>query len=194
MQTARRSASLSYCLLVCGLLVHGLVFSALSLCVSAQARPGPDLFAENTVRTLELQFVQGNWFNLLTSNYAGKTYIKADLKVDGITYKDVGVRFRGNSSYKAVTWTEKKPFKISLDQFVPGQALYGFRTINLINSFRDPTHMRTVLANWIMRKFIPAPRANVREARGQFAVLGSLYQCRADQQGLPEGLVPRHQW
>ena len=69
----------------------------------------PDLYDVDTVRTLELTFHQRNWWQQLTNNYSSKTYIKADLKVGSVTYKDVGVRFRGNSSYKAIGSSQKKP-------------------------------------------------------------------------------------
>ena len=81
-----------------------------------------DLYDEATIRTFELTFPQSNWWQLLTQNYASKTYIKADLKVDGITYADVGVRYRGNSSYNAVAGP-KKPFKIAMDAFTPDRKL-----------------------------------------------------------------------
>ncbi|MHC4513253.1 MAG: CotH kinase family protein [Planctomycetota bacterium] len=79
--------------------------------------------------------------------------------MDGKVYTDVGVRYRGNSSYNAVT-SIKKPFKIKLNQFVSGQDLYGYSTLNLNNGFRDPTFVREVLSFWVFRKYLPAPKAN----------------------------------
>ena len=120
----------------------------------------PDLYDVDTVRTLELTFSQSNWWQQLTNNYSSKTYIKAELKVDSITYKDVGVRFRGNSSYKAIGGSQKKPFKISMDAFVPGQDLYGYDTVNLNNGFRDPTNTREVISCEFYRRFMPCMQCN----------------------------------
>lgn len=120
----------------------------------------PDLYDVDTVRTLELTFHQSNWWQQLTNNYSSKTYIKADLKVGSVTYKDVGVRFRGNSSYKAIGSSQKKPFKISMDAFVPGQELYGYSTVNLNNGFRDPTFTREVISCEFYCRFMPCMRCN----------------------------------
>ena len=141
---------------------HRLRASLLVLCSSfglLATSTAQELYDENVVRTLDLTFKQSNWWQLLTQNYSSKTYIRADLKVDGLTFKDVGVRFRGNSSYKAIGASQKKPFKIKLDQFVPSNELYGYSTLNLNNSFRDATFTREVVSYWLMRKVIPAPKA-----------------------------------
>jgi hypothetical protein len=122
--------------------------------------PSQDLYEETAFREIELKFAQPNYWQLLLQNYASKTYIKADLVFMGKTYKNVGVRFRGNSSYKAIGTSQKKPFRISMDQYVPGQRLLGYKSIKLNNSYRDPTYTREVLSYWVYRKFMPASKAN----------------------------------
>lgn len=117
-----------------------------------------DLYDENTLRTLEISFQDPKWFTTLSKSFPSTTYFKADLKVDGFTYRDVGVRFRGNTSYRAAV--KKKPFKISLDAFIPGQKLYGYRTLNLNNCAFDPSFVREVLFFNIYRRYCVAPRAN----------------------------------
>jgi len=148
-------------------MTHAPTFAASTACLlaivlasgPAAAQSVPDVYDETVLRTLEITFHQANWQSQLTFNRASKAYIKADLKVDGKVYKDVGVRYRGNSSYKAVT-SIKKPFKIKFNQFVAGQDLYGYSTLNLNNGFRDPTFVREVLSFWVLRKYLPAPKAN----------------------------------
>ena len=125
----------------------------------AASAASQDLYDETVLRTLELTFKQTNWQTQLTNNYVSKTYIKADLKVDGKTYKDVGVRYRGNSSYKAVR-SIKKPFKIKFDAFGGTDDLYGYHTLNLNNGFRDPAFVREVLSYKMFRRMEPASRAN----------------------------------
>ena len=117
------------------------------------------LYDETILRTLELTFKQSNWQTQLTNNYVSKTYIKADLKVGGMVFKDIGVRYRGNSSYKAVR-SIKKPFKIKLDAFGGTEELYGYQTLNLNNGFRDPAFVREVLAYKMFRRIEPASKAN----------------------------------
>ncbi len=119
-----------------------------------------DLYAEDSLPRLKLTFAQKDWWTQLSNNWASKTYIPADLTLNGKIYKKVGVRFRGNSSYKAIGISKKKPFKISMDAYVPGQRLLGYRTVNLNNSFRDPSLTRELVSYWIYRQIMPAPRAN----------------------------------
>ena len=51
------------------------------------------------LRTVHLQFHDAGWEALLRANYNTDTYILADLTFEGVTYPDVGVRIRGNTSY-----------------------------------------------------------------------------------------------
>ena len=78
------------------------------LCVLAAAATArtQDLYDEATVRDIELTFSQGNWWDLLYQNKPTETYIEADMVVDGVTYPQVGVRFKGNSS--ASVWPAEK--------------------------------------------------------------------------------------
>jgi len=118
-----------------------------------------DFYDEDTVRDLKLTFHQSNWWNQLDQNRPSESYIKADLEVDGVLYPDVGVRFKGNSS--ASVWpAEKMPFKIKMDEYVSGQEIDNYNSINLGNSFMDPTFCREVVTYHYLRKFMPAPKAN----------------------------------
>jgi len=120
----------------------------------------PDLYDETVLRTLELTFAQSDWWNQLTQNYGTTTDVAADLTVDGVTYPNVGVRFKGNSSYGLTGSSQKKSFNLSIDAFVAGQELYGYDTLNLNNSFQDPTFCREVTYFRLCRDFMPAPLAN----------------------------------
>lgn len=137
----------------------------LPLCLLALALQAPataqtaDFYDLDTVRDIRLYFSQTNYWTLLTNNYRSKTEIKADMKVDGKTYKDCGVRFRGNTSYTRVPG-QKKGFNIRLDSFVPGQDVQGYDHLNLNNGYHDPTFMREPLTYAICRRYLPAPKAN----------------------------------
>ena len=78
-------------------LVATVTLTAITSPTTAQT---PGLYDLDTVREMRLYFQQTNYWQLLLNNYSSKTEIEADLKVDGITYKRVGVRFRGNTSYR----------------------------------------------------------------------------------------------
>ena len=86
--------------------------------------------------------------------------VPATLTVDGKTYRDVGVHFRGASSFFGVPDGLKHSLNLSLDFVHEKQALLGHRTLNLLNSNDDPTFLRTVLFLQAAREHIAAPRAN----------------------------------
>ena len=84
----------------------------------------------------------------------------AKLIVDGKIYENVGIHFRGSSSYMMVQQGYKRSLNISLDFIKKNQNLYGYRTLNLNNSHEDPSFIRSVLFFDIARNYIPAPKAN----------------------------------
>src|SRR5262245_42533776 len=86
--------------------------------------------------------------------------VQAAVTVDGKTYQDVGVHFRGNSSYFRVSNGYKRSLNLSFDFVDKKQRLYGYKTLNLMNGADDPSFMHVVLFSEISRSYIPAPKAN----------------------------------
>ncbi|MDP7246295.1 MAG: CotH kinase family protein [Planctomycetota bacterium] len=118
-----------------------------------------DFYDESILREVRLDFQQNNWWSILESNYGTNTEIPATMTVDGVTYADVGVRFKGNTSYTRPI-TQKKSFNISTNSFVPDQDLMGYSTLNFNNAFMDPTFMREVLFSKVCRSYTTAARGN----------------------------------
>ena len=118
------------------------------------------LYDLKTLRTVFIQFPKAGWEYELEGNYRRDVDVPATVTVDGATYKDVGVRFRGNSSYRMVPSGFKRSLNLSFDQAHPDQELSGYRTLNLLNANSDPTFMRGMLYSEIARKYLPAPRVN----------------------------------
>ena len=120
-----------------------------------------DLYDTSFLRSFNISFHDANWMALLRANYFSETYILADLEVDGLTYPDVGVRIRGNTSYTALPpGSEKFSLKIKMDHVHADQELMSYDTINLNNGWRDPTFTREVVYNNFVAQFIPNPRAS----------------------------------
>ena len=113
-----------------------------------------------TLRTLFFQFEDSNWERELMSFKETDIQVPATLTVDGKVYKDVGVKFRGNSSFSMVPEGLKHSFNVSIDAFVKDQSLLGFSTLNLLNGHADPSYLHAVLFLQAAREYIPAPRAN----------------------------------
>ncbi len=116
---------------------------------------GKELYPDTAVVKMELFFEQPDFWQLLANYKDEKIYIPADLVVNGEKQlESVGVRYKGNSSYFAAD--KKKPFKISTDEFIDGQDLWGYDTFNLNNAFMDPTFVREKICYDIFRHYMPA--------------------------------------
>jgi hypothetical protein len=122
--------------------------------------PTAGLYEPTVLRTLFLEFENRDWEAELADFRNTDVEVPATLTVDGNQYQNVGVHFRGMSSYFAVPAGSKRSLNLSLDFADKKQRLHGVKTLNLLNSHDDPTYLHTVLYSRIARSYIPAPRAN----------------------------------
>jgi len=130
------------------------------LCIQPVLAAKEDFYDETALRTLRLEFAQSDWWSQLTANYQAKENILATLTVDDVVCADVGVRFRGNTSYQMTGTSQKKSFNIEIDYTDEDQRLVGYKTLNLINCMGDATFMREVLYSNLCRCVIPSAKAN----------------------------------
>jgi len=129
----------------------------------ADARTYPasvNLYDLTALRTLFLQFESADWEQELEDFHGTDVEVPATMTVDGETYRDVGIHFRGASSFMMVSQGAKRPLNLSIDFVHEKQRLGGFRTLNLLNANSDPTFLRGVLYTEIARQYLPAPRMN----------------------------------
>ena len=118
-------------------------------------------FYDTTVlRTLFLQFENADWEKELSDFYNTDVDVPAVLTVDGRAYRDVGVRFRGMSSYAFVPEGSKRSLNVAIDFADNDQRVQGYRTLNLLNANSDPTFVRALLYSHIARQYVPAARLN----------------------------------
>lgn len=126
-----------------------------------KAFPDAPLYATKVLRTLFLQFESTDWEQELEDFHNTDVEVPAKLIADGKSYPEVGVHFRGASSYMMLSSGMKRSLNLSLDFVHKDQNLGGYRTLNLLNSQGDPTFMRVVLYFDIARALnLPAPKAN----------------------------------
>lgn len=86
-------------------------------------------------------------------------YVHADLEFGTKSFKDVGVRYKGNGTFLSSQNSLKRSLKVDLNQFVKGQKLAGMSQLNLHNSVRDPSGMNEAVAYRLFREGgVPAPR------------------------------------
>lgn len=124
---------------------------------------GDNLFENDQIVKIELNFSQAGFYDSLTVNYETSTYMKADLVLTDETgtysFEDVGVRLKGNSSYGHPG--TKKSFKIDFNKYVSAQNYDGLKKLNFSNAFKDPTLMREkIFFDMCRENGVPAPRAN----------------------------------
>ena len=124
---------------------------------------GDNIFAENQIITIELNFSQTNFWDSLENNYNTASYMKADLILTDSTgvysFTEIGVRLKGNSSYGHPG--NKKSFKIDFNEYVTGQNYDGLKKLNFSNGFKDPSFMREKLFFDLCQEVgVPAPRSN----------------------------------
>ncbi|MGL4549767.1 MAG: CotH kinase family protein, partial [Gemmataceae bacterium] len=127
----------------------------------AKAYPGEKLYAPHVLRTLFLDFDAKDWEPELEAFHRTDVEVPATLTVDGKRYPNVGVHFRGMSSYGGVGPGWKRSLNVSLDLVDKGQRLYGYKTLNLLNANDDPSFLHSVLYAEIANQAIPTPKANL---------------------------------
>jgi hypothetical protein len=118
------------------------------------------LYDIETLRTLFLEFENPDWEAELEYFFHTDVEVPVKLTVDGKTYENVGVRFRGNTSYSQSGTGWKRPLNITMDLANPDQRLYGYRTLNLLNAPYDATFVRQVLFHKISCEYKPSLKAN----------------------------------
>jgi spore coat protein CotH len=114
---------------------------------------------------IKINFAEEDWHEKLDSlkERGRDERLVADVIVDGKSYPQSGIRYKGNSSYFNVrnAGIRKLPFNIKVDFVVKKTRLPGgYVTLKLSNVFRDPSYLREVLSYDIAGKYMPAPRAN----------------------------------
>lgn len=125
-----------------------------------QSHPEAPVYDPLTVRTFFLQFDNADWEQELADFHNTDVEVPAQVTVDGRKYADVGVHFRGSTSFMFAGEGRKRPLNLSFDFQHKEQNLGGYRTFNLLNSNEDPSFLRAVLYLQIARDYIPAAKAN----------------------------------
>ncbi len=119
-----------------------------------------DFYDINTINTVELTFTESNWDalldNLVSEDNEGR--LLGTVAINGIVYDSVGVRYKGNSSYRDNQ--NKNPMNIKLDYIIDGQEHEDYGTLKLANVYKDPSFVREVLGYEIARNYFPASQAN----------------------------------
>jgi len=112
------------------------------------------------IRTAFLQFESNDWEQELAAFNNTDVDVPAVVTIDGKAYKDVGVHFRGMSSYFMVPEGRKRSLNLSFDFADEKQVFNGYKTLNLLNAASDPSFLRAVLYTEISSHYVPTPKMN----------------------------------
>jgi hypothetical protein len=138
-------------------------------------------YSELEIDTIFLFFDQNDYWTQLLDNYCDKMNIPATMVYNGLTFNEVGVRFKGQTSFFNTNGetggggpggggpggggpgqsvdTDKKSFNIELD-WVNSQDIDGYETLNLNNCYQDPSFLREFLFEKLSRNYIPSVKVN----------------------------------
>ena len=119
-----------------------------------------DFYDINTINTIEITFEQSNWDYLLDQLVAEgeENRLMGSVVINGKTYDSIGVRYKGNSSYRDNQI--KNPLNIKLDYIIDDQTHEDYGTLKLANAYNDPSFVREALSYEIARKYFPASQSN----------------------------------
>ena len=148
-----------------------LAFSFLTLYSKAQ-----NVF-DLDVHKIEIFFNINNWDDSLDIFYAnnlGERLIADSILIDGKVDQDVGIKYKGNSSYNPNN--NKNPLNIKLDYVNNGQSINGYNVLKLSNGFRDPSFVREVMSYDMAREYMPSPKATYAKVFINGTLIG-LYTC-----------------
>ena len=88
-------------------------------------------------------------------------YVHAAIDFNGTVLKDVGVRYKGNSTYMQSRDSLKRSLKLEFNKYVKGQKIAGVTKLNLHSNVTDSAWMNEPLSYRLFRDGnIPAPRTS----------------------------------
>ncbi len=115
------------------------------------------LFATDRVHTIDI--VMDDWEGFLDT-CENEEYELCAVVIDQESYKNVGIRAKGNTSLSAVSsyGNDRYSFKIEFDHYDSTKTYYGLDKISLNNIIQDNTYMKDYLSYQMMGAFgVSAP-------------------------------------
>jgi len=121
---------------------------------------GAPIFDASALHEARLDLDPAAW-QALRDNYLDNQYYAANLTVDGVAVRQVGIRSRGEGSR-----SEEKPgLKVEFDKYVPAQEYYGYKSLVIDNLVQDASMLRERLS------FLVFEAVGIASPRNAFARL-----------------------
>lgn len=122
----------------------------------AHAQSQDEFFDDATLGDLQLTISQRDW-DELRARADENTYYTADLRWNGITVRNIGIRSRGAGTRNGV----KPGLRLDFNRYLADQQFLGLRALVLDNGWTDPSTMREILS---MKLFARSGFESPREA------------------------------
>lgn len=137
-----------------------LAFIVLTLCMfNGNLQSQTTFYDRATIQKIEVFFASASWDALLDAATTTDSYIIADsVRINGVVFDSVGVKYKGNSSYNASN--NKNPLHLNLDYIKGSQDYEGYTEVKLQNGYQDPSMIREVLSYAILEQYMDCPKAN----------------------------------
>lgn len=108
----------------------------------------------NTEKVHSIDIVMDDWDSFLET-CTNEEYANCTVVIDGESYKNVGIRAKGNTSLSQVQnyGNDRYSFKIEFDQYDSTKSYYGLDKLCLNNIIQDNTYMKDYLTYQLMGEF-----------------------------------------
>lgn len=151
------------------------------------------MFDPSSVHTISLDIPADSLTELLQTyvDSGDKAWGKATVTIDGVTYQNVGIKLKGNSSLKGVSTSSKAetlPWRIRLDKYVDGQNADGYTDFT-IRASSTKTSMNEAVALDLLGD---AGLATEHAVETRFSVNGSDATLRLAVQNLDQTWVTQN--
>lgn len=102
------------------------------------------LFDDTKMNMINIEMDESDWQQFL-ADAMSEEYTACDLTINGTTYKNVGIRCKGNTSLSQVD-NDKYSFKFKADKYVSDQSFDGLDEFVVNNIIQDATYMKEYIS------------------------------------------------
>ena len=142
----------------CAALALALIAALLLLSIGTPSGEGSTLgyedklFNRSVVHTIDISM--DDWEGFI-EGCEDEEYAVCDVSIDGETYKNVGIRAKGNTSLKNVSalGSSRYSFKLEFDHYDGAISYHGLDKLSLNNIIQDNTYMKDFLCYTMMLDF-----------------------------------------
>lgn len=149
------------------------------------------LMNKDNVMTVDIVMNDSDWQKML-DNAMDEEYTSCDVVINGVKYKNVGIRPKGNTSLSQIAsddTTDRYSFALKFDKYVDNQTCMGLDKMLLNNIMSDTTYMKEYLS-YDMLSYLGAPAPLYSYA--QINVNGEAWGLYLALEGIDESFAERN--